>query len=93
MLVLATFLSIGAVFIAFLFRFLFALESELRSKKNSVRVERIWSHRASSRAVANGSAPALFLVHSVSSEPSYARREAPVGKLYANENSRIKKEA
>ena len=95
MLVLATFFSICAVFVAFLLRFLFALESEVRSdQERSARVERIWTYRVPSRAVVQGQAAKLTLVHANSS-PSlapYARQEAGV-RLHATQNAQMKKEA
>lgn len=91
MLVLVTFLSICTVFVAFLLRFLFALESDIRSHgKRSVRVDRIWTDRAPSLAVAQGSAPKLTLVHTSSRLAPQAPLEASGTRLRAVNHSRAK---
>jgi hypothetical protein len=74
--VLAAFLSICAVGVAFLLRFLFALESDIRTHgTHSARVERIRAHRVAAPSVATRAEPALALVHS---HPRLAR--AAVGR-------------
>jgi hypothetical protein len=91
MLVLAVFLSICAVVVAFLLRFLYALESEVRSHgKRSVRLERIRTHRVPSRTEVRGPVPALTLVHSNSRLAPFARLEASGARFGANEDSQIK---
>jgi hypothetical protein len=92
MLVLATFLSIGTVAVAFLFRFLFALESDVRSRgQHSVRVDRIHTYRVPARTSVRGSAPALSLVRFNSRlAASSARSEAPAARLRPTQNSYVK---
>jgi hypothetical protein len=66
MLALATFISICVVAILFLLRFLFAIESEIRSARKSSPscVKRLSIYPIPSSAGADGSVPALTLVHS-----------------------------
>jgi hypothetical protein len=91
MLVLASILSICAAAVAFLLRFLYALESDVRSHgKRSVRLERIRTHRVPSRTEVRGPVPALTLVHSNSRLASQARLGAPGAGLRAVETSHIK---
>lgn len=71
MLVLTAFLSICAVGVAFLLRFLIALESDLRAQgRHTARVERIHSYRVPARSEAGKTAPAMVLIHS---NPSLAQ--------------------
>jgi hypothetical protein len=91
MLVLAAFLSISAVFVAFLLRFVFALEADVRSRKqHPVRVERIWTHRMPSLAVAQGSASGLALVHSNPRMAPQARVTLSSARPQEVGNSRVK---
>ena len=91
MLVLAAFLAICAVAVAFLLRFLYALESDVRSHgKRAARLERIRTQRVPSRTEVRGPVPALTLVHSNARLAPQARLVAPVAGLRAVETSHIK---
>ncbi len=74
MLVLATFISICIAAVLFLLRFLFALESELRSAPRAACVEHISAYRVPFGGGPRGRAPALTLVHS---NTGLARRGSP----------------
>jgi hypothetical protein len=91
MLVLAAFLSICAVGVAFLLRFLFAVESDLRSHgKHSARVDRIRTLSVPVGTAAWGPAPPLILVHSNEGFVPQARPGTAAAAVRANEYSRIK---
>jgi hypothetical protein len=91
MLVLATFLSICAVFVAFLLRFVIAIESDVRTRgKHSAQFERVRNHRAPSLAVVQGAAPKLTLVHSNSSLAPQARLTTSRTRPQVVSNSRVK---
>ena len=92
MLVLATFLAVGALFTAFLLRFLFALESEARiARERAEWVKRIRSRRIPSPAGASVSSSGLTLAYSNPAAP--APRGLAQARLAAREASRLKKEA
>ena len=88
MLMLTAILSICAVGVAFLLRFLFALESDLRVQgKHPARVERIRTRGIPARIVAVEQPPALVLVHS---NPGLTRRGTVAAEGRAYQNSHIK---
>lgn len=91
MLVLAAFLSICVVGVAFLLRFLFVLETDLRAQgRHPARVERIHTLRVPASSVTRSAAPALVLVHS---NPGLAQRARPgtaAAGTRANDNSRVR---
>jgi hypothetical protein len=90
MLVLAAFLAICAMGVAFLLRFLFALESDLRAQgKHPARVERIHTCRIPARSVAGSAAPALVLVHSNLGLAQPARRGTVASGVRVNAHSRV----
>lgn len=91
MLVQAVFFSICAAGVAFLLRFLFALESDLRVHRgHSARVERIHNHLVLTHSVASGSAPGPILVHFNPGLAQRARRGVAAVGARANENPGVK---
>jgi hypothetical protein len=88
MLMLTAFLSICAVGVAFLLRFLFALESDIEARGgHSARVERIRTRGVPASIVAVEQPPALVLVHS---NPVLTRRGMVAAEGSAYQNSHIK---
>jgi hypothetical protein len=89
MLVLTAFLSICAVGVAFLLRFLFALESDLRAHgKHTARVERIHSYRVPARSEAGSPAPVLIHSNPGLAQPRW--RDASAVEVRAGETYRAK---
>jgi L-asparagine transporter-like permease len=88
MLVLTAFLSICAAGVAFLLRFLFALESDLRVHgKHPARVERIRTGGVPVSIAAVEAAPALVLIHS---NPGLARRATAAAGVRVDQSSHVK---
>ena len=85
MLMLTAILSISAVGVAFLLRFLFALESDLEVQgRHSARVERIRTRGVPAGIAAAKQTPALVLVYSNS---GLTRRVTVAGGVRASQNA------
>ena len=93
MLVLAVFSSICTVAVLFLLRFLFALESEVKSTRKPLaeRVNRISTFRILPGAGTHGSAPVLTLVHSSSGLFSSESLESNGSLFQREQESRFRK--
>jgi hypothetical protein len=92
---LATFLAIGVFSVAFLLRFLFALESELRlASRRAARTSRIYSHRIPlAFEVPNKRTIGLTVAYSNPMLAHRLRQSSSGATLVVNESSRAKKEA
>ena len=92
---LATFLAIGVFFVAFLFWFLFAMQSELRlQSKRDARTSRIYRHRIPlAFEVRKNRTLGLTVAYSNPMLAPRARQSSSGVTLVVNESSRAKKEA
>lgn len=93
MLVTTTFLAIGTLFIAFLLRFLFALELDSRLKAGRERQDRLYIRRVLFPAPAHGWANGLRLAYSNPTPMQQGWQASPGANLVAKAASRIGKEA
>lgn len=93
MLVVATFSVISTAAVLFLFRFLFAIESETRSaRKRQSEMIKVPVYRSQTVGRAVGSAPALMLVHSNTWRQGATLRPAFMsGPVQRESNSQYKK--
>jgi len=91
MLVLTAFLSICAAGVAFLLRFLLALESDLRAQgKHPARLERIHRYRVPARSQAGNTAPAMVVIYSNPGLAHRTGRGSSAAEVGAGGNSRAK---
>ena len=92
---LATFLAIGVLFVAFLLWFLFAMQSELRlDSKRDARTSRIYSHRIPlAFEDRNHRTLGLTVVYSNPMLAHQVRPSSSGATLVLDERSRAKKEA